>query len=117
MSVPAIVLRAILQTVHFALWLRQVLGVMFVNTKRTLDYLLDRKEKSLDAIQAESRKLEKIPQHLAIVFQESDLCLESVASILCWSFAAGVQYTSVYDPKGEHPRIRRLLNEEKRSLR
>ena len=99
MSVSAIILRAILQTAHLALWLRQVLRVMFVNTKRTLNYLLDRKEKSLDAIQAESRKLEKIPQHLGIIFQESDLCLESVATLLCWSFAAGVQYTSVYDPK------------------
>ena len=101
MSLSAAVLRAILETVHLLLWLRHILEALVVATKRSLDHL-NLKDKSLDSIQAESRKLEKIPQHLAIVFQESELRLEYVAKLLCWSFAAGVQYTSVYDPKGEH---------------
>lgn len=101
MSVSAVVLRAILETIHFLLWLRQLLRVLFVNTKTVLGDLIRHKDKSLCSIQADAKQLDKVPHHLAIVFQESELCLESIARLLCWSFAAGIQYTSIYDPRGE----------------
>ena len=45
--------------------------------------------------------LTKVPQHIALVFMESELDLTQVATLILWSIASGCQYLSVYDALGK----------------
>ena len=45
-------------------------------------------------------QLTKIPQHIALVFMESELELTQVASLIIWCVASGCQYLSLYDALG-----------------
>ena len=46
-------------------------------------------------------RLTKVPQHIALVFMESELDLAQVATLVIWSIASGCQYLSLYDALGK----------------
>ncbi|XP_037080176.1 dehydrodolichyl diphosphate synthase complex subunit Nus1-like [Pollicipes pollicipes] len=49
---------------------------------------------------ADARRLQKRPQHLGIILVEPDMCWQTLADIILWSMAYGIEYVSVYERSG-----------------
>lgn len=70
---------------------------------------------------AHGRTLRKRPQHLGFIVVESDICWQSLADLILWSLAYGIQYVSVFDRAGRvragsAARLRPLLESRRRQL-
>lgn len=94
-------LRLALASVHFLLWLRQLLSSWLRCLWTIGHHLTKHKGTKLSHIVADARRLDKLPSHLALMIGEDTLSLADLASVVCWAVAAGVQFISLYDPKGE----------------
>lgn len=69
-------------------------------------YLAKHKGTKLDIIQRDVKELAKLPIHLAVAVNEKDLSYTDLARLVNWSFAAGIQFVSLYDPRGRWQRDR-----------
>lgn len=55
----------------------------------------------LDVLQRHKAELKKHPNHLAVILSRDAVQFEDVSKLIHWAMGLGVQYFSVYDPKGE----------------
>ena len=49
---------------------------------------------------ADGRQLAKRPEHLGVIIVEEDICWQTLADIILWSMAYGIQHVSLYDRSG-----------------
>lgn len=94
-------LKLALTSVHFLLWLRLLLTSWLRCLWSVRHHLTKHKGTKLCHIVADARRLDKLPFHLALVIGEDKLSMADLANVVCWAVAAGVQFISLYDPKGE----------------
>ena len=62
---------------------------------------LQTRRDQVDLVQRDVQSLEKLPVHLALVVNERPLSHCDLARMVNWCFCVGVQYVSLYDPRGE----------------
>lgn len=55
----------------------------------------------LDVLQSHQSELKKQPNHLAVILSKDTVQYEDLSKLIHWAMALGVQYFSLYDPKGE----------------
>lgn len=53
-----------------------------------------------DQMQTHRTLLKKLPNHLSVILSNEVARFEDLRNLIYWSMATGVQYVSVYDPKG-----------------
>ena len=89
-----------LNTIHALRWVRHAAVAVCVWLWSTLLYLAKHKGSKLELIQRDVQQLEKLPLHLALVVNERDLTYCDLAKIVNWCFCVGIQYVTLYDPRG-----------------
>lgn len=52
-------------------------------------------------VQADGRKLKKLPLHLGMIIIEEDISYTDIANFVLWSAAMGISFISIYDSSGE----------------
>ncbi|XP_003747575.1 dehydrodolichyl diphosphate synthase complex subunit nus1 [Galendromus occidentalis] len=84
----------VLAVLYRMLTLHQYMSFVFYKMKHGIRYLWERcPEKLLHNIQ-------KRPDHLAIVFSEPEISFGDVAKLICWCHEAGINYVTLYEPRG-----------------
>ena len=94
-------LRLALDTVHFLLWVRQLVSWLAYGAWRLGKKMVKHKGTKLSCIVEDARQLDKVPLHLALIVGEERVIMEDIASAVCWAVAAGSQVVSLYDTKGQ----------------
>ena len=89
-----------LNTIHALRWARHATVAMCVWIWSTLVYLAKHKGYELKLIHKDVQGLEKLPLHLALVVNERRVSYNDLARIVNWCFCAGIQYVTLYDPRG-----------------
>ena len=90
-----------LNTIHALRWFKHTLVAVCTWLWSTVLYLSKHKGTKFDLVQRDVQSLEKLPVHLALVVNERPLSHCDLARIVNWCFCVGVQYVSLYDPRGE----------------
>ena len=103
-TLAASVLKLVLLSVHSALWLQHWL---YVNCEWCWIYLFNFTSAKhygteLEGITNDAKRLEKVPQHLALLVQEEQISCDDLARLAVWSFASGIKTLSLYDSHGRH---------------
>lgn len=99
------VLTVSLKTVHSFQWLRYSITYFFTWLWTAILYTVKHKGTKLESIQEDTKHLQKVPLHLAVIVQEEELSYDDLACVVVWAFAVGIHYVSLYDPHGNLPLI------------
>ena len=94
-------LKLALGTIHFFIWFKHLLGSVAVYVWSVGRYLVKHKGTKLSCIVEDAKNLDKVPYHLGVVVGEESLSVGDIADVVCWAVAAGTQFVSLYDTKGE----------------
>jgi hypothetical protein len=59
------------------------------------------KEPTQDRVKKDTKKLNKVPRHLAIILSEENVHdLKRIAKLICWSLVIGIHFITIFDGKG-----------------
>ncbi len=89
-----------LSMVHTVVWIRSTIVTLYCWMALSLTSPFKHKGVKTDLILQDSKRLKKIPFHLAVVLCEDDIIYNDLSSIVCWAFSFGIQLVSIYDLKG-----------------
>ena len=101
----SVLLRATLFALHSALWVREALSWTLAWLWSAIALSVKHKGAKLECIAADTRRLQKVPQHLAVVVQEEGVSCDDLAHLATWAFASNIRVVSLYDPYGEFVHI------------
>lgn len=82
-------------------------SVKFVNDRLNqvrLGLAFRGKGKSLslvEVLQSHKGELKKCPKHLAVILSRDTVQVDDLSKLIHWAMGLGVEYFSLYDPKGE----------------
>ena len=51
-------------------------------------------------VEADAKKLRKLPLHVGLVVVENDFSFKDLANMIVWSVTMGISYVSIYDMNG-----------------
>lgn len=91
-----------LAMIHSVLWMKSTIVVLYYWATLALASPFKHKGVKTDLILEDSKQLDKIPFHLAIILCEEDISYSDLSLMICWAFSFGIQWVSVYDMKGRH---------------
>ena len=109
--------RTTLNTVHALRWARLAAVAVCSWLWSALVYATKHKGSKLELIQRDVQRLEKLPIHLALVVNERPVSYGDLARMVNWSFSVGIQYLTLYDPRGEHYWLRTTCSDTGHSCR
>lgn len=73
---------------YFRYWLFRIQAISFHKTDSCV-------------VQADARKLKKLPLHLGLLLLEDDFSYTDIANVVLWSATMGVTFISIYDRNGK----------------
>ena len=101
MDVVEGLLKFTLVTVHAIVWLRDSTYYSLLWLWTALTYAAKHKGSKLESIQEDTRQLQKIPLHLALMIHEEEFSHTDLARIVTWAFASGIYNVSIYNSHGK----------------
>lgn len=77
--------------------------VKFIKTRvfTLLSSQLQSHKTVLEVLQSHKAELKKHPNHLTVILSRDTVNYEDLSKLIYWAMGLGVQYFSLYDPKGE----------------
>ena len=91
-----------LNSIHALRWLRHAVVTVWAWLWGSVLYLTKHKGSKLELIQRDVQELQKLPVHLALLVNERQISHSDLARLVNWCFCAGINYVSLYDPRGQH---------------
>lgn len=77
--------------------------VKFIKTRvlTLLSSQLQSNKTVLEVLESHKAELKKHPNHLTVILSRDTVNYEDLSKLIYWAMGLGVQYFSLYDPKGE----------------